>query len=55
MSNILNNLNNLKKYIDIQNNIDVPHPRIPRLPWHLPQQLLKKIKSTHLHTKSNGS
>jgi len=37
MSNIANNHNNLKKYIDIQNNIDEPHPRIPRPPRHLPQ------------------
>jgi hypothetical protein len=33
----------------------VPNPRIPRLPWHLPQQLLKKIKNTHLYTTNNGS
>jgi hypothetical protein len=55
MSNIVNNHTNLKKHIDIQNNIDVPNPRIPQLPWHLPQQLLKKIKNTHLYTKNNGS
>jgi hypothetical protein len=47
MLNVVNNHNNLKKYIDMQNNIHVSHPRIP---WYLSQQLLKKLK-THIYTQ----